>query len=183
MSPAVFASIPQIEVLGNVDAPRLSIFSLRFKYQGQDLHYGFITALLNDLFGIQVRGGCSCAGPYGHFLLGMNREYSQKIEKEIQQGAMVLRPGWVRLNVNYFISEAELAYLCQAIKLVAEHVWRLLPFYQLDETNAVWRFQGEKTPLPESLLAFNFAQMPATPAKADTPDYDALLTSQGAITQ
>lgn len=174
-------SIPQIEVLGNVDAPRLSIFSLRFTYQGQDLHYGFITALLNDLFGIQVRGGCSCAGPYGHFLLGMNREYSQKLEKEIQQGAMVLRPGWVRLNVNYFISEAELAYLCQAIKLVAEHGWRLLPFYQLDETNAVWRFQGEKTPLPESLLAFNFAQMPATPAKADTPDYDALLTQAKAL--
>ena len=75
-----------IEVLGNLTAPRLSIASLRIRHQGKDLHYGFVVALLNDLFGIQARGGCSCAGPYGHSLLGMDRDYSKAIEAQWLQG-------------------------------------------------------------------------------------------------
>ena len=60
--------------------------SLRFKHGDKDLHYGFVVSLLNDLFGIQVRGGCSCAEPYGHSLLGMDKSYSRAIETEIQRG-------------------------------------------------------------------------------------------------
>ena len=152
-----FKDCPNLEVLGNLEAPRLSIVSLRFKHGERDLHYGFVVSLLNDLFGIQVRGGCSCAGPYGHTLLGMDMDYSRAIEAEIQRGAMILRPGWVRLNFNYFIDESEFQYLIQAIGLVAEHGWRLLPSYRFDTDAGVWRYHGRVTQLPLDLNGFNFA--------------------------
>ncbi|KZX60479.1 aminotransferase [Halioglobus sp. HI00S01] len=166
-----FAARPEIEVLGSPSAPRLSIMSLRFKYGEQDLHYGFVVSLLNDLFGIQVRGGCSCAGPYGHSLLGMDMDYSRAIEHEIQNGAMVLRPGWVRLNFNYFIGEEEFEYLVRAIELVAEHGWRLLPYYQFDATAGVWRYQGMPMSLAASLEDWSFADINAADGSsaADAP--------------
>ncbi|MEH6608109.1 MAG: aminotransferase class V-fold PLP-dependent enzyme [Halioglobus sp.] len=147
---------PGVEILGDLEAPRLSILSLRIKRGDLDLHYGFVVSLLNDLFGIQVRGGCSCAGPYGHSLLGMSMAVSRAIEKEIQHGAMILRPGWVRLNFNYFISEQEFDYLLGAIELVAEHGWRLLPYYHFDTGSGVWRYQDHEMALPVSLPALDF---------------------------
>lgn len=140
-----------IEILGNTHADRLSIVSLRIHYGDKDLHYSFIVALLNDLFGIQARGGCSCAGPYGHSLLGMDMTYSKALESLILEGYMVLRPGWVRLNFNYFIDEMTFDYLVSAIELIAEHGWRLLPFYCFDKTAGVWRYQNKKLNLPVSL--------------------------------
>jgi selenocysteine lyase/cysteine desulfurase len=153
----IFGEHPNLEIMGNPDAPRLSIMSLRFKHGDKDLHYGFVVSLLNDLFGIQVRGGCSCAGPYGHTLLGMDMEYSRAIEAEIRSGAMILRPGWVRLNFNYFIDEAEFEYLVRAITLVAEHGWRLLPFYHFDTSAGVWRYLDNKAADYNSLDALSFA--------------------------
>ena len=157
---ARFKEVANIEILGGHAAPRLSIMSLRFRHGQKDLHYGFVVSLLNDLFGIQVRGGCSCAGPYGHSLLGMDMDYSRAIETEIQNGAMVLRPGWVRLNFNYFIDEQEFEYLLQAIELVAEHGWRLLPFYQFNTHSGVWQFQGQAMNLVSSIEDWNFADLP-----------------------
>lgn len=153
----VFSDCPELEILGNLDAPRLSIMSLRFKHGDKDLHYGFIVSLLNDLFGIQVRGGCSCAGPYGHSLLGMDMQYSRAIESAINQGVMVLRPGWVRLNFNYFIDETEFEYLLSAILLVAKHGWRMLPHYHFDNETGVWRHQRHQGRLTHSMNALNFA--------------------------
>lgn len=151
-----FDDCPNLEILGDPDAPRLSILSLRFKHEARDLHYGFVVSLLNDLFGIQVRGGCSCAGPYGHRLLGMDMTYSRALETEIQKGCVVLRPGWVRLNFNYFIDEAEFTYLLEAIALVAEHGWRLLPYYHFEDISGVWRYQGQTVPLPADLNSLCF---------------------------
>ncbi len=138
---------PNIEILGNSDEESLSIFSLRLKHQGKDLHYGYVVALLNDLFGIQARGGCSCAGPYGHDLLGMDMNYSRALEQELNNGYMVLRPGWVRLNFNYFIDDSTFDYLLRAVELVASHGWRLLPYYQFDADSGTWRFQERKMKL------------------------------------
>lgn len=154
---ARFSACPNIEILGSTDAPRLSIVSLRVKHGDKDLHYGFVVSLLNDLFGIQARGGCSCAGPYGHSLLGMDMDYSRAIEREIQKGSIALRPGWVRLNFNYFIDEEEFSYLLHAVELVAEHGWRLLPYYQFDPEAGVWRYQGQSMPLAASLDGWAFA--------------------------
>ena len=148
-----------IEILGNADVPRLSILSLRFRHGEKDLYCGFVVSLLNDLFGIQVRGGCSCAGPYGHSLLGMDMAYSRALEREICAGAMVLRPGWVRLNFNYFIDEEEFEYILRALELVAEHGWRLLPFYHFDEADGVWRYMKQRTSLPVSLESLGFVDL------------------------
>lgn len=148
-----------LEILGPLDAPRLSILSLRFKLGDKDLHYGYVVSLLNDLFGIQARGGCSCAGPYGHALLGMDMNYSRAIQSQIAAGNVILRPGWVRLNFNYFISESEFDYLLDAIELVAKHGWRMLPYYGCDIASGVWRFQNEARSLPVSLEDLAFDQL------------------------
>ena len=116
-------------------------------------------ALLNDLFGIQARGGCSCAGPYGHSLLGMDLAYSKGLEAEILKGVIILRPAWVRLNFNYFIDEDTFEYLTRAIELVAEHGWRLLPYYDFDRSKGTWDYQENKMALVSSLSDFDFKTM------------------------
>ena len=143
-----------IDILGNHEADRLSIASLRITWQNKKLHYGFVVALLNDLFGIQARGGCSCAGPYGHTLLELSNETSLALETEILRGNTILRPGWTRLNFNYFIDEETFEYLLRAVELIAEHGWHLLPYYDYDDEHADWRYQGQQTALPTNLDDF-----------------------------
>ncbi|MGH8912387.1 MAG: aminotransferase class V-fold PLP-dependent enzyme, partial [Acidimicrobiia bacterium] len=134
---------PNIRILGNPEADRLSIVSFVVRtpeHLGPDryVHHNFVVAVLNDLFGIQSRGGCSCAGPYGHRLLGIGAEMSQLLESEIGAGCEVIKPGWVRINFNYFISEEEFTYLVDAVHLVAESGWRLLPQYRFDPASGSW---------------------------------------------
>ena len=169
---ARFSACPGLTVLGERNAPRLSIVSLRFRHGERDLHYGFVVALLNDLFGIQMRGGCSCAGPYGHNLLGMDMAYSKAIETELDKGNMLFRPGWVRLNFNYFIDEDEFEYLVRAVELVATHGWRLLPYYHADTAAGVWRYQGQPRDLPVSLETLDFAADPQLGAGRTTVTTD-----------
>ena len=125
--------------MGSTERQRLAILSLRIKRRGKDLHYGFVVALLNDLFGIQARGGCSCAGPYGHQLLSIDASASERIAQRVLAGDFAQRPGWVRLSFNYFIDDAEFDYLLSAIELIAEHGWRLLPDYHYCTHTGVWR--------------------------------------------
>jgi selenocysteine lyase/cysteine desulfurase len=131
---------PNIEILGNLDAQRLSIVSFVVRRPaGRYLHHNFVVALLNDLFGIQSRGGCSCAGPYGHRLLGIDLERSREFEREISSGCEGIKPGWVRVNFNYFISDSVLDYIVAAVHLVAAHGFRLLPDYRFDPATGLWR--------------------------------------------
>jgi hypothetical protein len=158
----------------------LSIFSLRLKHGDMDLHYGFVVALLNDLFGIQARGGCSCAGPYGHDLLGMDMAYSRALEAQLGKGHMVLRPGWVRLNFNYFIDESTFEYLVSAVELVANYGWRLLPYYQFDEESGTWRFQGKKMQLNAGVCIEDLFGPSNAPAFAE-PDLLGEFSSLAAV--
>ena len=135
---ASWAANPNIRILGNPEADRLSIVSFVIEHGGKRLHHNFVVALLNDLFGIQSRGGCSCAGPYGHRLLGIDIETSHEYEREIARGCELIKPGWVRVNFNYFISEETFAFLIDAVHLVADHGWRLLPRYSFDSATALW---------------------------------------------
>ncbi len=142
---AAWHDAPGIEILGNLDAERLSIISFVVRRPAPDggagryLHHNYVVSLLNDLFGIQSRGGCSCAGPYGHRLLGIDIERSHEFEREISQGCEGIKPGWVRINFNYFISDVVLDYIVAAVALVAEHGWRLLPDYSFDTSTGLWR--------------------------------------------
>ena len=92
----------------------------------QVLHHNFVVALLNDLFGIQARGGCSCAGPYGHRLLGIDLARSMKFHEAIDAGSEGIKPGWVRVNFNYFISEEVFDFIIDAVDFIAREGWRLL---------------------------------------------------------
>ena len=131
---------PSIQILGNLEAERLSIISFVVRApSGRYLHHNFVVALLNDLFGIQSRGGCSCAGPYGHRLLGINLEQSREFDREITQGCEGIKPGWVRVNFNYFISEAVFSYIVEAVRLVAKDGWRLLGDYRFEPRTGLWR--------------------------------------------
>jgi hypothetical protein len=131
---------PAIEILGNLEAERLSIISFVVRRPNdRHLHHNFVVALLNDLFGMQSRGGCSCAGPYGHRLLGIGLERSHQFEREITKGHEGIKPGWVRVNFNYFISEPVFDYIVEAVQFVAEHGWKFLPDYRFNPETGLWR--------------------------------------------
>jgi selenocysteine lyase/cysteine desulfurase len=131
---------PCIEVLGNPDAERLSILSFVVRRPaGRYLHHNFVVALLNDLFGIQSRGGCSCAGPYGHRLLGIDLERSHAFEREITLGCEGIKPGWVRVNFTYFLDEQVADYIIDAVRFVAREGAKFLPDYRFDVVTGLWR--------------------------------------------
>ena len=109
---------PTIQILGNLAAQRLSIVSFVLKApDGSYLHHNYVVALLNDLFGIQTRGGCSCAGPYGHRLLDIDLDHSHRYEEQIRGGCEGIKPGWVRVNFNYFVDEEVFTYVTEAVRL------------------------------------------------------------------
>lgn len=148
---------PKIEILGNPDAWRLSIVSFMVRHGARYLHHNFVVALLNDLFGIQSRGGCSCAGPYGHRLLGIDLTTSHEFEREILNGCEGIKPGWVRVNFNYFISDAVLSFILEAVEFVAEHGWRFLPHYTFDPASGRWQHRDGTPRPPLSLRDVSYA--------------------------
>jgi len=134
-----WAENPNVEILGNLGAKRLSIVSFVIRREQKILHHNFVVALLNDLFGIQARGGCSCAGPYGHRLLDIDLTRSKAFEQEILRGCEGVKPGWVRVNFNYFLSPKIFDYILKAVHLVAEEGWKLLPLYTFESDTGHWR--------------------------------------------
>ena len=114
------------------------------------LHYGFVCSLLNDLFGIQTRGGCVCSGPFAHQLLGLRAEDSAEIERlMIEDTEEVLRPGFTRVSINYLASDSEVAYIRDAIMLVATYGWRMLPHYQYIHKTGEWKHTSRVRAFPE----------------------------------
>jgi selenocysteine lyase/cysteine desulfurase len=149
---------PRIEILGNLDAERLSIVSFVVRHEGgRYLHHNFVVAVLNDLFGIQARGGCSCAGPYGHRLLGIDLDRSHEFEREITRGCEGIKPGWVRVNFNYFITDTVLDYVLDAVHLVAAEGWKLLPHYAFEPQTGEWRHRRGAAEAPMSLHDVSYA--------------------------
>jgi selenocysteine lyase/cysteine desulfurase len=139
---------PNLLVLGSHTAERLSIVSFVVRHDGPGsgagsgrpgfLHHNYVVALLNDLFGVQSRGGCSCAGPYGHRLLGIDLDRSHEFEREINRGCEGIKPGWVRINFNYFIDDATFEYLLDAVDFVADNGAALLAEYRFDPQRGLW---------------------------------------------
>ncbi len=152
-----WSSNPAIQVLGNTRSERLSIVSFVVRRpQGRYLHHNYVVALLSDLFGIQSRGGCSCAGPYGHRLLGIDIERSHEFEHEITNGCEGIKPGWTRVSFNYFISEAVFEYLVRAVDMVATDGWKLLPDYRFDPASGLWRHRAGTVEPPLRLSQLHY---------------------------
>ena len=132
----VWSANPKIQILGNPGARRLSIVSFLVRHGDRYLHHNFVVALLNDLFGIQSRGGCSCAGPYGHRLLGIGRAESDAILAALERGEETAKPGWVRLNLSALMTDAKADVIVQAVddlaRVAPDHEFR----YRVDAGTA-----------------------------------------------
>jgi len=132
--------MPGIEILGNPDpALRIAIVSFNLTDpDGRYLHPKFVTALLNDLFGIQSRAGCSCAGPYGHRLLQIDAARSDRYRQWVKKGFGGIKPGWCRIGFHYAMDDAEADYLIDAVEFVAQYGHRFVPLYRFDLDSGTW---------------------------------------------
>ena len=107
-----------VKILAPNHKKRLSIFSFYF----EKYHFNLVVKLLNDRFGIQTRGGCSCAGTYGHFLLNVDQATSNRIKDEILHGCNTQKPGWVRLSLHPTITNSELNFICKSLQELAINI-------------------------------------------------------------
>ncbi len=130
----------RIEILGNPDPDsRVGIISFNLKDRdGRYLHHKFVTALLNDLFGIQSRAGCSCAGPYGHRLLNIDQDTSERYRHAVQEGFCGMKPGWCRVGPHWVMDDAEANFVIDAVHFVARHGSRFLCLYDFDLCSGTW---------------------------------------------
>lgn len=143
-----------IEILGNPDpASRVGIISFNVRdREGRFLHHKFVTVLLNDLFGIQSRAGCSCAGPYGHRLLNIDDEKSERYRHAVQGGYCGIKPGWCRVGLHWVMDDAEADYVIDAVAFVARHGHRFLDLYSFDVHTGTWQYRQSETRLPKFSL-------------------------------
>ncbi|KAL5006439.1 hypothetical protein ScPMuIL_015245 [Solemya velum] len=149
----VWSQNKNIIILGSRSARRLPIFSFIIQHpeSGKFLHHNFIATLLNDLYGIQARGGCACAGPYAEDLLGISEPLAQKFvwflvdhsdnnngESCKMASLEIMKPGFTRLNLPYFFDDDTIDYVIAAVDIVAQHGWKLLPQYTFDPEKGSW---------------------------------------------
>lgn len=124
-----FKSIPNLNILAGQHQERLGVMSFYI----DDLHYNLGVKLLNDRFGIQTRGGCSCAGTYGHYLLHVDYETSHNLTDEISLGDLSHKPGWIRLSIHPTITNAEIDHVCKSVQALAENHGNWATDYDYDK--------------------------------------------------
>ncbi|KAJ8036031.1 Cysteine desulfurase 1, chloroplastic [Holothuria leucospilota] len=155
---------PNIVFLGGTETNRLPIFSFVICHpkSGKLLHHNFVATVLNDLYGIQARGGCACAGPYAQDLLGISEELAEKFiyylldEEDITNTGLakyknisgkkslgIMKPGFLRLNLPFFFSNELVAFIILAVDQVAKNGWKLLPQYQPNVLTGTWHYIGK----------------------------------------
>jgi len=107
--------VKNLKLLAEQHQNRLGIFSFYI----ENMHYNLGVKLLNDRFGIQTRGGCSCAGTYGHFLLHVDQNASKELLDKLDQGCLIDRPGWIRMSIHPTTTDKEVLFICEAIVSLA----------------------------------------------------------------
>lgn len=122
------SDIKNLHILADNVNSRLGVFS----FYVENVHHNLITKLLNDRFGIQVRGGCSCAGTYGHFLLNVDFKLSKEITDRIDSGDLSMKPGWIRLSLHPTMTNEELIFICKAIEQTVENAEEWKKDYSYD---------------------------------------------------
>jgi len=115
------SKIPGLKILADNVKDRLGVISFYIR----DIHFNLIVKILNDRFGVQVRGGCACAGTYGHFLLDVSHDQSKEITDRITMGDLSEKPGWVRLSIHPTMTDEELFFIIDAVSQIAKnhHDW------------------------------------------------------------
>jgi len=143
---SAWSTLEGVEILGSADPERRIGLVLR-PGGGDPLHPKLAARLLNDLYGIQARAGCSCAGPYGHHILGLSAEETQAHRAAVLDGYAGLRPGWVRVSLHWSMSAAERDYLIEAVKQLARFGDRLASLYRFEPRTGAWTRTGCDTRL------------------------------------
>ena len=139
--------IKNVHILSDFDieTPHISIFSFLISFKGKLFHPNYISALLNDIFGIQSRPGCSCASTYGQYLLGIKDEDLKTIEQITCTGKEIFRPGYTRMNFPYFYPDYVIDYLIDAIIYVAQNAYKFLPLYAFKIESGIFYHRNEDT--------------------------------------
>ena len=133
--------IPYLEILADSIEDRLGIISFYIPF----IHFNLLVKLLNDRYGIQVRGGCSCAGTYGHILLNIDKATSKRITDRINEGDLSDKPGWVRLSLHPTMTNNELYYIINAIKEIVENIDELQrDYYYSSKVNEFYHVKSTK---------------------------------------
>lgn len=133
-----FSKIKNVEILEGNIKKRLCVISFTIK----EAHYNLIAKILNDRFGIQTRGGCSCAGTYGHILLHVDKAKSYEILNLINSGNLLGKPGWVRLSLHPLMTDAEITFIMDAIELTASHFKEWMNDYTYEPGCNEYIFKG-----------------------------------------
>ncbi len=138
---AVWRNNPNMVLMGNVDAQALPIFSFRVRdsAKGGYLHHQLFTRLLSDVYGIQARGGCACAGPYAHRLLGIEAAESDAIRTAILRGEEMEKPGWTRLNLSVLMEDAKADFVISAVDALARNPYPMADAYCCEAATARFR--------------------------------------------
>src|SRR5690606_8167299 len=173
---ARLAATPGVHILGNLEAPRLAVVSFLVASGGKQLHAKFVVRLLSDLFGIQDRAGCSCAGPYGHALLDIDDETSSCFLHAIEAGYEGVKPGWVRLSLHYLIDDEERDFLLDAVAFIAEHGHLFLRQYGFDWRSGAWRHTTESSEPRSSAFEVDVWPEVERSPRSRSEDYAAYLT-------
>lgn len=143
-----WAGQPRIDLLGRTDRNCLPIFSFRIRDgKGGFVHHQLVTRLLSDRFGIQARGGCACAGPYVHSLLGIDDAASSRLRAAILSGSEMDKPGFVRLNLSPLMSEDKVQFILDSVVSIAQDAPDLARHYSCDPASAIF------SPLPQREVA------------------------------
>ncbi|MGZ4239333.1 MAG: aminotransferase class V-fold PLP-dependent enzyme [Solirubrobacteraceae bacterium] len=157
---------PNIEILGSTQLERLAIVSFGLRHGGGHLHANFVVAVLSDLFGIQARSGCFCAGPYLHRMYAIDEVWSTRMEAEVAKGNAGAKLAFTRISFNYFISETVFDYIVDAVHLLAREGWKLLPLYRFDPVTGLWHHRSaapEEPPSFHDVLAGGRGRMQSAP--------------------
>jgi len=136
---------PLINILGADMPNRLPIFSFTVRDGANGhVHHQLFTRMLSDISGVQARGGCACAGPYGHRLLGLDRTESERIHQAIIAGQEIQKPGWIRLNFNYLTDDATAAYIIDSVNVLARNAMTLARHYVGNKHTARFHHKSEQ---------------------------------------
>jgi len=130
--------VKNLVLLAQQHENRLGVFSFYIN----DLHFNLGVKILNDRFGIQTRGGCSCAGTYGHFLLHVDQQESHELVEKIADGCLLDKPGWIRMSIHPTTTNKEVDLICDAIISLAENFKEWEKEYQYNETTNEFVYRG-----------------------------------------
>ena len=138
-----WADTPEIQLLDRSGADALPILSFRVLGAGGFVHHQLFTRMLSDIHGIQVRGGCACAGPYAHQLLGIDEDGSDALFQRLSEGHEMEKPGWVRLNLSWLHSDDEVARILEGVRGLARTALKRAADYSCDSATARFRHKAD----------------------------------------